>query len=137
MFKRYVKVTGSPRERGIAIGKELKSEIMANYKNQVRYYKGKEDYDYAEWEEMSKRYLPMIEKWAPDVLEELKGMAEGAEMEFEKIIALTTAYEKSFDRNWISDKCTSFFVTGAASKGGKTIAAQTNDENLLEWRHEL
>ena len=44
---------------------------------------------------MAERYVPMIEKWAPEVLEEMHGLAEGAEMEFEQILALTTAYEKS------------------------------------------
>lgn len=137
MFKRYIKVCGTPRERGYQIGQQLKDQIMTNYLNQKEYYRAKEAFDYEAWEDMAKRYVPMMEKWTPEVLEELYGMAEGSGIEFPKILALTTAYEKSFGRDWVSDKCTSFFVTGKASKDGKTIAAQTNDENLREWRHEL
>lgn len=137
MFKRYIKVCGTPRERGYQIGQQLKNEIMTNFLNQKEYYRSTEVFDYDSWGNIAKRYVPMMEKWTPEVLEEMYGMAEGAEIEFSKILSLTTAYEKSFGRNLVSDKCTSFFVTGKASKDGKTIAAQTNDENLLEWRNEL
>lgn len=137
MFKRYIKVCGTSRERGYQIGQQLKNEIMTNYLNEKEYYRAQEAFDYEVWENMAKRYVPMMEKWTPEVLEEMYGMAEGSDIEFLRILSLTTAYEKSAGRNLVSDKCTSFFVTGKASKDGLTIAAQTNDESLLEWRNEL
>ena len=137
MHKRQIKVYGTTYERGRQIGQLLKDEIITNYLNQKEFYRATEGYDYEKWEIMSKKYIVMMEKWTPEVLEELYGMAEGSGIELGKILALTTAYEKSFGRDKIGDKCTSFFVTGDASKDRKTIAAQTNDENLMEWRHEL
>ena len=91
MYQRYIKVNGTARERGYQSGVLLKEQIITNYKNQTEYYKNKEQFDYKKWEKMAERYVPMIEKWAPEVLEEMHGLAEGAEMEFEQILALTTA----------------------------------------------
>lgn len=136
MYTRYVKVFGDSYERGIQIGEKLKDAILTNYQNQKFFYQISEKFDYRNWEVLSERYISLMEKWTPDVLEELKGMAHGAGVEFSKILALTTAYEKSFGRENTSEKCTSFFVTGKASQNGKTIIGQTNDENIREWRHE-
>lgn len=135
MYTRYIEVCGDVHERGVQIGQQLQDAIMTNYKNQTEFYKNTENFDYEKWEEISQRYIPMMQQWTPEVLEELKGMAEGAQIPLAKVVALATAYEKSFGRDCPSEKCTSFFVTGAAT-GGKTIAGQTNDENLREWRHE-
>lgn len=134
MTRRYIEVSGSSKDRGIEIGRKLKDSILTNYYNQKEFYKNRENFDYEEWGKLSEKYIPFMEKYTPEVLEELYGMAEGSAIEFNKILALTTAYEKSFGRN---DKCTSFFLTGEASSKGETIIGQTNDENLLEWRHEL
>lgn len=137
MYQRYVKVTGSARERGYQEGEKLREQILTNYKNQTEYYKNKENFDYTKWEGIAQRYIPMIEKWAPEVLEELYGMAEGAQMRFEQILALTTAYEKSFARDQVADKCTAFMAAPKATKDNKVIAGQTNDECFTEWLYQL
>lgn len=67
----------------------------------------------------------------------MHGLAEGAEMEFEQILALTTAYEKSFARDQVSDKCTAFMASSRATKDGKVIVGQTNDECFTEWLYQL
>lgn len=119
MYQRYVKVKGTARERGYQFGVQMKEQIITNYINQTEYYKNKEQFDYKKWEKMAERYVPMIEKWAPEVLEEMRGLAEGAEMEFDQILALTTAYEKSFARDQVSDKCTAFLAAPCATKTAK------------------
>ena len=137
MYQRYVKVKGTARERGYQFGVQMKEQIITNYINQTEYYKNKEQFDYKKWEKMAERYVPMIEKWAPEVLEEMRGLAEGAEMEFDQILALTTAYEKSFARDQVSDKCTAFLAAPCATKDGKVIVGQTNDECFREWLYQL
>ena len=108
MYKKYVVVEGNAYSRGVQIGKELKNQISINYQNQTKYYRDKEDFNYRKWGDIAKRYIPAMEKWTPEVVDEIRGMAEGAQMELEQILALTTAYEKSFSRDMISEKCTSF-----------------------------
>ena len=85
---------------------------------------------------MAKRYIPAMEKWTPEVMEEIKGMAEGAQMELEQILALTTAYEKSFSRDMISENVRHF--TGSKSNlCPEGDCGQTNEECILEWMNEL
>lgn len=137
MYERYISSIGNDFKRGFDIGVNLKAQIQTNYLNQVRFYKETENYDYKLWEKNCSKYIPYIEKWAPEVLEELKGMAEGAEISFESILAMSTAYEKSFGCEKVGDKCTAFLATNNAVEGNGTICAQTNDERFDEWLHEL
>ena len=137
MYKKYVVVEGNAYSRGVQIGKELKNQISINYQNQTKYYRDKEDFNYRKWGDIAKRYIPAMEKWTPEVMEEIKGMAEGAQMELEQILALTTAYEKSFSRDMISEKCTSFLLSPKATYAQKVIVGQTNEECILEWMNEL
>lgn len=137
MYKRYLKISGNAYERGVRIGRELKMQIETNYLNQTKFYDVPEGVSYVEWAKMAERYVPLMEKWTPEVLEEMKGMAEGAEMEFGQILAMTTAYEKSFCRDMIEDKCSSFLLGKAVTEGGRTIIGQTNDECYTEWLYQL
>lgn len=137
MYRKYIVVEGDSYSRGLKIGEELKVQIELNYQNQEKFYLDKEGFNYGKWGEMATRYLPYIEKYAPEVLEELEGMAKGAGMDFKNILALTTAYEKSFARDMVKGKCTSFQVTGEATYAHKTIVGQTNEECFTEWLYPL
>ncbi len=137
MHTRYICVEGSPKERGERIGQLLKDQIQCNYINQKEFYRNTQSFDYTDWEDQVHHYLPAIRKWAPEVLEEMEGMASGSKMDLKQILALSTAYEKSFNRNLVSDKCTSFLLSPSVTKDKETIIGQTNDECFREWLSEL
>lgn len=137
MYERIIRVEGSARERGVQIGQQLKDAIQTNYLNQTRFYRDTEGYDYQAWCQCSKKYLPFLQKYAPQVLEELEGMAQGSGLAMEQILAMTTAYEKSFGCQDMGDKCTAFLAMGKATQNGSVLCGQTNDERLDEWLHEL
>ena len=137
MHTRFITVTGSPKERGEQIGQLLQKQIETNYINQKDFYWEKQRYRYEEWEEQAFHYISAIKKWAPEVLEEMEGLAEGSNLDFKQILALSTAYEKSFDRNLVSDKCTSFLLSPKVTKDKNVIIGQTNDECFREWLSEL
>lgn len=137
MYKRFITVKGNAYERGLEIGRQLKMQIETNYLNQTKFYDIPGGVSYAQWGEMAMRYIPLMEKWAPEVVEEIKGTAAGAEMDFHQILAMTTAYEKSFCRDAISDKCTSFLLTQNVTKNHHVIIGQTNDECYTEWLYQL
>jgi len=130
--ERYIEVHGTDHERGFQIGKLMKNEILACYANLVRYYKDTQNYDFGEWKEKAKEYLPIIEELAPRTLNEMKGMAEGAEVDLETVLALTTACELPFCDE-LKGRCTAFAVTGKATKHSGAICGQTNDEKMDEW----
>ncbi len=73
---------GSPYERGLTHGKTLKKdihEVVALWKAQLA-SQSKTDADaFIETFLEETNFAPAIEKWTPDLLEEVRGIADGAE----------------------------------------------------------
>jgi isopenicillin-N N-acyltransferase like protein len=74
-------------------------------------------------------YLPAAQEYAPELLEEMKGMADGAGLEFNDVFFLNITYEISVPSLM---GCTSFAMTGTATAQGETIAGQ-NFDFLNSW----
>jgi isopenicillin-N N-acyltransferase-like protein len=70
-------------------------------------------------------YLPAAEKYAPEIVEEMRGMAEGAKVSFEEIFFLNITYEISVPS--VMGGCTTFAATGEATANGEVIAGQNFD----------
>jgi isopenicillin-N N-acyltransferase like protein len=75
-------------------------------------------------------YLASAQKYAPEIVEEMKGMAEGAKVAFEDILFLNITYEISTPD--IMSGCTSFAASGEATKTGGVIAGQ-NFDFIEQW----
>lgn len=86
---RVVTLEGEPAERGIQHGKALKEPIQTLVKawkaDLAARYKMEAD---AFIEKFVARtdYLPAIKKWTPDLLDEIRGIAKGAELDFETVL---------------------------------------------------
>ena len=70
-------------------------------------------------------YLPAVEKYAPEIVEEMKGIAAGANVELEDILLLNIMYEISASS--VMGGCTSFAAAGEATANGEVIAGQNFD----------
>lgn len=136
MIHRYIEVRGTDFERGILIGQTLKMQIETNLASQKLFYKDNKK-TISQWLEKAAAYLEFTEKYAPNILQEMRGVAEGSQLDFQEILYLYTIYERSFFDEAISDKCTSFAVKGSATVDGTVICGQTNDERLDEYRSEV
>lgn len=136
MIHRYIKVKGSAFERGTQIGELLKMQIETNLSSQKLFYQDSPEIA-AKWLDKAQIYLKYTEKFAPQVMEEMKGVAKGSGLDFQEILYLYTVYERSFFDDLISDKCTSFAAKGNATSDGSVICGQTNDERLDEYRSEV
>jgi isopenicillin-N N-acyltransferase-like protein len=75
----------------------------------------------------ARKYLPLVENFDPDLIEMLKGQADGARVTFDEIFALRCKFELGMYYRRVMALCTSFAVTGNATRGGKTIIGQTYD----------
>ncbi|MCX6826898.1 MAG: C45 family autoproteolytic acyltransferase/hydrolase [candidate division Zixibacteria bacterium] len=73
------------------------------------------------------RFLPLVQKFDPYLIEIMRGQADGAGVNFEEIITQKCMNELLFRYNNITGLCTSFAVTGKATKDGKTILGQNID----------
>ncbi len=75
----------------------------------------------------TRKYLPAVEKYDPVLVQQLKGQAEGAGVSFDEVFALRCWFELRFYYRHLQTLCTSFAVTGNATKDGKTIIGQNFD----------
>ena len=105
----YIKVSGTPYERGFQYGSQAKERI---YKVIEEYKVLFEKEAFITWDkayELSKPYRKEIEKYRPDLVEEMKGIADGAKAD--------TA----------ENACTTIGVPPEASENGHTLLAQNWD----------
>jgi predicted choloylglycine hydrolase len=92
--KKYIKagitvvyLTGTPYEIGLAHGKLCKREILEVNRFIFEYYQKISDDPQSQWLTVSRR----LEKHIPkEYIEEMKGISEGAEIEYDKILFLNT-----------------------------------------------
>jgi len=69
-------------------------------------------------------FLPLIERFSPAYLEEVRGLAAGAAISFEEALLCQARAEAGFIPE---GGCSSFALTGAATADGQTLAGQNQD----------
>lgn len=119
---RVVEVSGNPYEMGLQYGKAC-PEIQKMRDIIFQLFGGRE-----KAMEVAKKfipkYLPAAEKYAPEIIDGMKGMAAGASLDFQDIFFLNINYEISVPTVM---GCTSFAISGEATKDGDVITGQNFD----------
>jgi len=128
-------VGGTPRERGRAIGESLREdihEVMEKHDQAIDNRPGYSVKDYYSAFDEFSAHLNAAKKWAPGLLEEVWGMAEGAHIEPERMFRFQLIDEDWFFDNYhyapkakAHSKCTAFGVVN--QHGGPTYAGQNMD----------
>ena len=142
-----ITISGAARARGTQYGAQAANEIrhsIASYARLFAYVRG---LDWAAVQAEARGYLPVIAQHAPDLVEEMRGVAEGAAVAFESILALNARTEliagvrrESAHPNFAAaqasnraadvpmhGECTTVAALPAATASGKTLLAQTWD----------
>lgn len=141
---RVLEVSGAPRDRGRQYGEgasDLIARALDYYREALTRQTG------LSWTDVTNsvsQWLPISENLAPRLVDEMRGIAEGAGVSFNEILTLNVRGEfvynhqasarhvtpviESDERDAV-DGCTSFFLTGAASGTGHTLVGQNWD-----WR---
>lgn len=86
-------LNGSAHERGVQHGRGASGRVahsVASYARLFAYYRGQ---SWPHMQQRAKAYLPVLEAHAPDLLEEMRGIAEGSKRGFEEILALNVRTE--------------------------------------------
>lgn len=125
----YVK-SSDPFERGRQHGAQVKGEIervCVGYRKSFE----KKGYTWEEAQTMAMEYVPYLEKEMPELMEEAKGIAAGAEVELAVVMVLNTRYEllkfkKGVD-NYEHNECTCYALLPEATKDHVTIGGQNWD----------
>ncbi len=127
MIKQLI-LEGTPREIGEQHGREGKEQIQVSLGTYEKLFYG---YHQISWKEARNRalvHLKAIEKYDSELIEEMEGVAQGAGVDFEDILALNARSEIALTGRKdkiFSDGCTSIAVTAPACD--ETIIGQNWD----------
>lgn len=84
---------GAPFDRGFQLGRQARERIAYTVGVYLRLYEAGVGLDRSAALARAETYLEPIERFAPDLLEEMQGMAKGAELDFREILAINARTE--------------------------------------------
>ncbi|GAA0995385.1 acyl-CoA--6-aminopenicillanic acid acyl-transferase [Acrocarpospora macrocephala] len=124
-----VRVAGPPAERGSQYGALARDQIhrsIAAYERVFQHYAG---WDWATVRRHAARFTKTIDDFAPALIAEMRGIAAGAGVDLEEILALNTRSEIMFAAGdtGIPHECTSFALQPHRTTTGTMIVAQNWD----------
>lgn len=128
-----VEIEGAPKARGMAYGEQARGRIGASvalYAGQLdRFGFGRDDVA-----RFSEIFLPRLRQWAPDLVEEMQGIASGANLDLSSIVlvnARTEILQLARREKGISDDepdgCTGAVILPEATRNGRLIHGQNWD----------
>ena len=125
-------LSGSPYEMGCKYGREAKKEIALSIDSYTKLFEHSKHISWEKAGEICRRYVPAIEKLDAGYVDEMRGVADGAGVRFEDILALNCRSEILHssvvrdDPDGISE-CTAFSVMPSAAHDGHVLAGQSWD----------
>jgi predicted choloylglycine hydrolase len=136
---RVLDVSGTPRERGLTHGRAMKAEIremLEPFRKDLEQTMGVDAKTFAARFLAKTDFMPAIEKHTPGLLDEVRGIAEGAELPFEEVYLWQLADEIWSMGKWsVRDKCTAI---GVGPRGDQpAIVAQNLDVPVFYHAHPM
>lgn len=107
-------LSGSARDIGYQHGAYGKKEVLQSLETYEKLFHGYQQIDWSEAKERALTHLNAIEKYDPSMIEEMEGIAAGAGVDFEDILALNARSEialAGYGGTSFSDGCTAIAVT--------------------------
>lgn len=133
-FKEIYIKSSDPFERGVQHGEQVADrihQICEGYRGSF----AKKGYTWDEALAMAEDYIPFLEQETPDLMQEVKGIAKGSQIDLNVIMLLNLRYEllkfKKQDPAEIekNGECTCFCALPEATGGHGTISGQNWDKN--------
>ncbi|EXJ80960.1 hypothetical protein A1O3_07248 [Capronia epimyces CBS 606.96] len=122
---KHVRCSGTPYEIGQQHGQAAKTEVHGSIAFYTQFFEDRTKLSWLQVRDVARRFLPWLETSYPEFVEEMKGVADGAGLDLESIVALNVRTEIAF--GMLSDGCTA-------------LAWKTSDASFLaqnwDWRFE-
>lgn len=118
---RVIEVGGTPYEIGFQYGSVFPEEVSKVIDLKSRWLGFTPDSVIA----LVQQYVPLVQGYAPELLETLRGIADGAKADFNGVCFNNFADDVVVGR--MLRGCTSFAAMGEATKDGETIVGQSVD----------
>lgn len=124
-----IEVKGKHGEIGRQVGEARREQVQHSITNARLLIE--QSYDELEltWEGakiQARKYLPFVEERYPQYVEEMRGIAQGANVEFADVMALNTMEAVTTDALHLT-RCTSFCVNERRTADGHVLAAHNED----------
>jgi isopenicillin-N N-acyltransferase-like protein len=128
-------ISGQPRERGRQYGEQARGRILRG----IEHYSAQLEANNLGWPEIRaivQAYEPTITSFEPSYIDEMKGIAEGADVEYAAIMLLNARTEilkiaerrrKGLPVNLEPDGCTGVVILPSATAAGRLLQAQNWD----------
>ena len=131
MLPPVISVKGKPFECGQQYGTQAQKIIQKNVEVYFDMWRTLWGAEQKEILEKSRALIPVIGDYDADMLEELEGLAKGAELSLDEIVAVNARYEINFDLGisclYHGGGCTSVSSLPQVTRDGHTLIGQTWD----------
>ncbi len=124
-----IKVSGSHREIGCQIGEACSVQIRHSIDNARALIDNAYEQLLLDWEGtkiQARKYLPFAQERYPQYVEELTGIAEGADVDFDDVVVLNAMEAVTMDALHLT-KCTSIAVNDERTSDGHVLVAHNED----------
>jgi len=135
MTFKEVTLTGTPYERGLQYGQICKEEIAISVRNYQDLFALRKKLTWEQAQMLSRRYLPAIRQLGQTYIDEMQGIADGAGITFDEVLAINARTEllhTGLSADDLTQECTAFAAMTPATKDGIVLAGQTWDFTLLQ-----
>jgi isopenicillin-N N-acyltransferase-like protein len=124
-----IEVSGTHREMGRQIGEAAREQVQHSVANAHILIDAAYNTLELTWQgaqNQSRKYLPFAEERYPQYVEEMRGIAEGSNVEFNDIVTLNAMEAVTTDALHLT-RCTSMAVNDERTADGHVLAAHTED----------
>ena len=136
MSFKQILLEGAPYDRGLRYGRECRGEILISLASYRRLFQKERNITWEQAQEIACRFLPFIEGKYDSYLEEMKGIADGAGVGFQEILALNCRTEILYSSvpggTKAPDECTAFSAVAPAAHPDAVLAGQTWDYTVAQ-----
>lgn len=119
--------SADPKERGRLYGEAACNTIENTLKIYQDLFGATTGYSWEKIISLIDPYIGKVKVFAPDLIEEVKGIAEGANLSFKDIFAINARSEILFDLNIQVDECSSLAALPESTRNRSTLLAQNWD----------
>jgi len=117
-----------PRERGRQLGLAAKGQIEQTVEFYRSYFSDVAALQWPDVRRAARKFRPVIAAYDEQVLEEIDGIAEGADLSVDDVLAINARTELMFGlAGGMTPECTAFYVGPSASADGHVLLGQNWD----------
>ena len=123
-----ISLKGKPGELGYQHGSRCRQMIQKNVHLYFRLFQHYAQLDRSQAISLAKRFVPVIQSFDRAILDEMRGIAEGANLEFEEILAINARTEIMYPgQSAAGGECTALAALPEATARGEMLLGQNWD----------